>query len=45
LIGVAAWLFEIRLLGYAARGLAAVAVFSLLVGYFAGRLAGQRNAL
>jgi hypothetical protein len=44
-LGLLAWLFDLRLLGYAAWGLAATAVFSLLVGYFVNRVAGQRNAL
>jgi hypothetical protein len=45
LLGLVAWLFDLRLLGYAAWGLAATAVFSLLVAYFTSRVAGQRNAL
>lgn len=44
-VGLAAWLFNLRLLGYGAWGLAALAVMALVGGYIASRLKGQRNAI
>jgi hypothetical protein len=44
-VGLLARLFNLRLLGYGAWGLAAVAVMALIGGYIASRLKGQRNAI
>jgi hypothetical protein len=44
-IGLLAWLFNVRLLGYGAWGLAAVAAIVLVVGYVASRIEGQRNSI
>jgi hypothetical protein len=45
LIGLAAWLLELRVTGYAAWGIAASAGAILLVGYLVSRLEGQKNAV
>jgi hypothetical protein len=45
LIGLVAWLLELRVTGYAAWGIAALAGIVLLVGYLASRLVGQKNAV
>ncbi|QWG21687.1 hypothetical protein KMZ93_16995 [Bradyrhizobium sediminis] len=44
-VGLVAWLFNLRMPGYGAWGLAALAVTALVGGYIASRLKGQRNAI
>lgn len=44
-VGLVAWLLNLRLLGYGAWGLSAVAVMALVAGYYASRIEGQRNPL
>jgi hypothetical protein len=45
LIGLVGWLLELRVAGYAAWGIAALAGIVLLMGYLVSRLEGQKNAV